>query len=84
MDILGAEEKLAFSAHVATLRALGLTYVRDESGGGQDYRNPHAPADSVRLEPEIDNSLSAGAADSFGTAAQFKTQQSNRGLNIIK
>ena len=47
VDILSDEEKLAFSAHVDTLRALGLTYVKDE--GTWD-----APTEDVRLEPEID------------------------------
>ncbi|KAL3782824.1 hypothetical protein ACHAW5_000096 [Stephanodiscus triporus] len=48
VDILSAEEKLAFSAHVQTLRDLGLTYVKD--GGTYDYKNPN----NLRLEPEID------------------------------
>ncbi len=48
VDILSAEEKLAFSAHVQTLRDLGLTYVKD--GGTFEYKNPH----NLRLEPEID------------------------------
>jgi len=56
-DMLSAEEKLAFGAHVATLRALGLTYVKDQgggAGGGFDHGSPNAPAENVRLEPEID------------------------------
>ena len=52
VDILSAEEKLAFSAHVATLRALGLTYVRDQ-GTFNSYPNT-AEEENVRLEPEID------------------------------
>ena len=54
-DMLSAEEKLAFSAHVETLRALGLTYVKDESfGPAFEYKNPNSQAVNVRLEPEID------------------------------
>jgi chromosome transmission fidelity protein 18 len=48
VDILSDEEKLAFSAHVQTLRDLGLTYVKD--GGTFDYGNTN----NLRLEPEID------------------------------
>ena len=51
VDILSSEEKLAFSSHVATLRALGLTYVKDDRVLN-DFRSNHAP--HVRLEPEID------------------------------
>ena len=52
LEMLSAEEKLAFSAHVDTLRALGLTYVKDQSASF-DYSNA-ATTDNVRLEPEID------------------------------
>jgi chromosome transmission fidelity protein 18 len=48
VDILSVEEKLAFSAHVQTLRDLGLTYVKD--GGAFDYNYTK----NLRLEPEID------------------------------
>jgi len=48
VDILSLEEKLAFSAHVQTLRDLGLTYVKD--GGTFDYNHTK----NFRLEPEID------------------------------
>lgn len=54
VDMLGEEERAAFEAHVATLRALGLTYVRDE-GRENEGRNGVAPGGgNVRLEPEID------------------------------
>jgi len=53
VDILSAEEKLAFSAHVATLRALGLTYVKDQTSTYDSY-SPTESAENVRLEPEID------------------------------
>ena len=48
VDILSLEEKLAFSAHMQTLRDLGLTYVKD--GGTFDYNHTK----NFRLEPEID------------------------------
>lgn len=48
VDILSVEEKLVFSAHVQTLRDLGLTYVKD--GGAFDYNH----GKNMRLEPEID------------------------------
>ena len=48
VDILSNEEKLAFRAHVQTLRDLGLTYVKD--GGTFDYGNTN----NLWLEPEID------------------------------
>ncbi|KAL7529733.1 hypothetical protein ACHAXR_003127, partial [Thalassiosira sp. AJA248-18] len=60
VDMMSDEERLAFRAHVETLRALGLTYVKDERGGGGgpsssfDYKNPNGPMENVRLEPEID------------------------------
>jgi chromosome transmission fidelity protein 18 len=53
LDILSSEEKLAFSAHVATLRALGLTYVRDDRGFHNIIAN-HVPTENVSLEPEIE------------------------------
>jgi len=53
VDILSAEEKLAFSAHVATLRALGLTYVKDQASAFDSY-SQNESAENVRLEPEID------------------------------
>jgi len=53
VDILTAEEKLVFSAHVETLRALGLTYVK-ESHSFHHSSNPNASNETVRLEPEID------------------------------
>ncbi|KAL9183367.1 hypothetical protein ACHAXT_005154 [Thalassiosira profunda] len=63
VDILSEEEKVAFSAHVDTLRALGLTYVKDESGAFE-YKNPNGPpADNVRLEPEIDKLVKFENAD---------------------
>jgi chromosome transmission fidelity protein 18 len=52
VDILSSEEKLAFSEHVATLRALGLTYVKDDRVFN-DYKSSNAP-ENVRLEPDID------------------------------
>lgn len=52
LDLLSAEEKLAFSAHVDTLRALGLTYVKEERTF--DYKSPYNPGENLRLEPEID------------------------------
>ncbi len=51
LDLLSAEEKLDFSAHVETLRALGLTYVKDERTF--DHKSPYNPGDNL-LEPEID------------------------------
>ncbi|KAL3801780.1 hypothetical protein HJC23_001176, partial [Cyclotella cryptica] len=53
LDILSSEEKLAFSAHVATLRALGLTYIRDDRGF-HNFNASNATTENVRLEPEID------------------------------
>lgn len=52
VDILSSEEKLAFSSHVATLRALGLTYVKDDRAFN-DFK-PNNAHDNVRLEPDID------------------------------
>eukprot|EP00956_Cyclotella_meneghiniana_P010482 scaffold14602_cov52-Cyclotella_meneghiniana.AAC.5 len=52
VDILSSEEKLAFSSHVATLRALGLTYVKDDRSFN-DFK-PNNAHDNVRLEPDID------------------------------
>ena len=52
LDLLSAEEKLAFSAHVETLRALGLTYVKDERTF--DHKSPYNSGENLRLEPEID------------------------------
>ena len=51
VDILSSEEKLAFSSHVATLRALGLTYVKDDRVFN-DFKTNNTP--HVRLEPDID------------------------------
>ena len=53
MDILSSEEKLLFSAHVSTLRALGLTYVKDD-GSFNYYKSTNESSDIIRLEPEID------------------------------
>eukprot|EP00550_Attheya_septentrionalis_P001585 CAMPEP_0198293954 /NCGR_PEP_ID=MMETSP1449-20131203/19724_1 /TAXON_ID=420275 /ORGANISM="Attheya septentrionalis, Strain CCMP2084" /LENGTH=1067 /DNA_ID=CAMNT_0043993725 /DNA_START=108 /DNA_END=3311 /DNA_ORIENTATION=- len=50
MEILNASEKVAFNAHVATLRALGLTYIKAEDGHHSIGRGHGA----MRLEPEID------------------------------
>ena len=52
VDLLSAEERLAFSAHVDTLRALGLTYVKEDRSF--DYKNPYNAVENLRLEPEID------------------------------
>jgi chromosome transmission fidelity protein 18 len=53
VDILSSEEKVAFSSHVATLRALGLTYVKDDRAYN-DFKPNNVPAENVRLEPDID------------------------------
>ena len=53
VDILSAEEKLAFSAHVATLRALGLTYVKEDVAFNH-FKSPHTSDENIRLEPDID------------------------------
>lgn len=53
VDILSSEEKVAFSSHVATLRALGLTYMKDDRAYN-DFKPNNAPAENVRLEPDID------------------------------
>jgi hypothetical protein len=50
MEILNASEKVAFNAHVATLRALGLTYIKVEDGHHSIGRGHGV----MRLEPEID------------------------------
>ncbi len=54
VEMLSAEEKLAFSAHVATLRALGLTYVKEDFGFNNARNFDNGPTENVRLEPEID------------------------------
>eukprot|EP00986_Skeletonema_menzelii_P008866 scaffold3870_cov160-Skeletonema_menzelii.AAC.7 len=54
VEMLSAEEKLAFSAHVATLRALGLTYVKEDFGFSNVRNFDNGSNENVRLEPEID------------------------------
>lgn len=61
VDILSSEEKVAFSSHVATLRALGLTYVKEDRAFN-DFKN-NAPVDNVRLEPDIDKLVKFEHAD---------------------
>ena len=74
VDILSNEEKLAFRAHVQTLRDLGLTYVKD--GGTFDYGNTN----NLRLEPEIDpkrrqRQHGGGAAAVHSATAAARWQQ---------
>lgn len=61
VDILSSEEKVAFSSHVATLRALGLTYVKEDRAFN-DFKN-NVPAENVRLEPDIDKLVRFEHAD---------------------
>ncbi len=63
VEMLQAEEKLAFSAHVATLRALGLTYVKEDVGfnNTRNFDN-----ENVRLEPEIDKLVKFEGMDDTG------------------
>jgi len=51
IDILNNHEKEAFQAHVATLRALGLTYVKDDT---ERRRHEHEMG-VLRLEPDIES-----------------------------
>ena len=67
VEMLNTEEKLAFSAHVASLRALGLTYVKDDSVGYNDTRGfDNGPNEIVRLEPEIDKLVKFEGIDDTG------------------
>jgi len=52
MEILNKNEKIAFDAHVSTLRSLGLTYVARDDATMRPY-NENKPA-AMRLEPQID------------------------------
>ena len=51
VDVLTEEERAAFDAHVHMLRALGLTYVKEDDDEGMN--NDSMPR-GMRLEPEID------------------------------
>jgi len=51
--MLDGPELEAFEGHVSALRSLGLTYVRDDRGDGDD-RGGGSGGPAVRLEPEID------------------------------
>jgi chromosome transmission fidelity protein 18 len=62
VDILSSEEKVAFNSHVATLRSLGLTYVKDDRVFN-DFRSNNAPNENVRLEPDIDKLVKFEHAD---------------------
>lgn len=66
VEMLHAEEKLAFSAHVATLRALGLTYVKEDVGFNDTRNFDNGPNENVRLEPEIDKLVKFEGIDDTG------------------
>lgn len=53
IEILTKEEKIAFNAHVAILRALGLTYVKEDSDH-DDNNDNNVQSHEMRLEPEVD------------------------------
>jgi len=53
IEVLTKEEKIAFNAHVAMLRALGLTYVKADHGH-DDSNDVNVKNDEMRLEPEVD------------------------------
>jgi len=52
IEVLSKEEKVAFNAHVAMLRALGLTYVKGDSD--DDNNDINVQSNEMRLEPEVD------------------------------
>jgi hypothetical protein len=52
IDILNRAERLSFASHIATLRALGLTYVAESNPAGSF--NSAALDVEMRLEPAID------------------------------
>lgn len=54
VETLDGAGREAFAGHVASLRSLGLTYVRDGGREGGDAPAPHRRGGAVRLEPEID------------------------------
>ena len=66
VEMLQSEEKLAFSAHVATLRALGLTYVKEDFGFNNARNFDNGPNENVRLEPEIDKLVKYEGIDDTG------------------
>ena len=53
MEILNKNEKVAFDAHVAKLRSLGLTYVPRDDGPMLPFIENSGPV-AMRLEPQID------------------------------
>ncbi|KAL7545023.1 hypothetical protein ACHAWF_013381 [Thalassiosira exigua] len=70
VEVLGDGERRAFGQHVETLRALGLTYVRDRSGGTED-EGADLDGDGgglVRLEPEIDRLVKFDNMEGGGNA----------------
>jgi len=66
VEMLSVEEKLAFSAHVAILRALGLTYVKEDFGFNNARNFDNCPNENVRLEPEIDKLTKFEGIDDTG------------------
>lgn len=53
MGILSRNERVAFEAHVAALRSLGLTYVASDDGAAKPLTGRSRPV-GMRLEPQID------------------------------
>lgn len=53
LGILSKSERVAFDAHVSTLRSLGLTYVANEEGPLKLHNEKSGPV-TMRLEPQID------------------------------
>ncbi len=68
VGVMTKEEREAFGARVATLRALGLTYVKNVAGGSD--RDGAAREDVVRLEPKIDRPVRWARAASGGGRGQ--------------
>lgn len=66
VEMLSAEEKVAFSAHVTTLRALGLTYIKEDFGFNNARKFENGPNENVRLEPEIDKLVNFEGIDDTG------------------
>lgn len=68
VEMLNTEEKVAFSAHVATLRALGLTYIKEDFGfnntAGRNFDGN--TNENVRLEPEIEKLVKFEGVDDTG------------------
>eukprot|EP00984_Skeletonema_dohrnii_P028472 scaffold18471_cov128-Skeletonema_dohrnii-CCMP3373.AAC.2 len=66
VEMLSVEEKVAFSAHVSTLRALGLTYIKEDFGFNNARNFDNGPNENVRLEPEIDKLVKFEGIDNTG------------------